>query len=164
VAAIKSYKTATSIGNVTPTFLAPNKSPNKSRVFQNFPVELIYPLSKPRSIPFPSARVPRIPPAPPAPGPSPTRAAPAPRSATTTGMLHRRGPAGRSASPSPPSGKSRWHPETRKIPPKSFLFFLPNFFPKITHVFCSLKIFSKCFPSFELNSYESTIYPSLIFP
>jgi hypothetical protein len=73
---------------VTPAFLALNKSPNKSRVFQNCPAELIYPFQNPgHRLPLsPSARVPRIPPAPPALGPAPTHATPAPRSATAPGI------------------------------------------------------------------------------
>jgi hypothetical protein len=74
---------------VTPAFLAPNKSPNKSRVFSKT-VQLssfapfktlvaVTPLS-------PSARVPRIPPAPSAFKLAPTRATPASRSATVPGI------------------------------------------------------------------------------
>jgi hypothetical protein len=91
--------------DVTPAFLAPNKPPNKSRVFPNFPAELNFSLRNPgHLLPLsPSARVPRIPPAPPALGPSPTRAAPAPRSATAPGILRTPRSRRRSASPSPPS-------------------------------------------------------------
>jgi hypothetical protein len=64
---------------VTPAFLAPNKSPTKSRVFSKpFRRAHLPPFSKPdRSLSLsPSASVPRIPPAPPAPGPSPVACRP----------------------------------------------------------------------------------------
>jgi hypothetical protein len=71
---------------VTPVFLAPNKQPNKSRVFSNFPAELIYPLSEPRLILSPrracrKSRRHRL-----RSGRRPSRVAPAPRSATTPGI------------------------------------------------------------------------------
>jgi hypothetical protein len=75
--------------DVTPVFLAPNKSPNKSRVFPKLSSWAQLPPSNPWSpSPLsPTAHVPRIPPAPPAPGPALTRAFPAPRSATVPGIL-----------------------------------------------------------------------------
>jgi hypothetical protein len=70
--------------SVTPAFLAPNKSPNKSCVFSKLSSRAQLPPSL--SLPLTPARVPRIPPAPPAPGPAPTRAFPTLRSATVPGI------------------------------------------------------------------------------
>jgi hypothetical protein len=84
-------------------------------VFSKLPAELIrnpghrLPLSS-------SARVPRIPPAPPALGQHsrvpPQRRGRPPRRESRA----RRGPADRSASPSPPSRKSRRRPKNQKTP------------------------------------------------
>jgi hypothetical protein len=79
----------TAMHHVTPAFLAPNKSPNKSRVFfKTVQLSSFAPFRNPsHCLPLsPSARVPRIPPAPPALKPAPTHATPAPWSATVPGI------------------------------------------------------------------------------
>jgi hypothetical protein len=111
--------------DVTPAFLAPNKSPNKSCVFSKLSSRAQLPPSNPshcpslsprracresrRHRPHPGQR-PRV--------PSQRRGRPPCRESRA-----RRGPAGRSASPSPSSRKSRRRPENHKIPHKPFPYF-----------------------------------------
>jgi hypothetical protein len=104
--------------SVTPAFLAPNKAPNKSCVFSKLSSRAQLPPSNPshcpslsprracresrRHRPHPGQR-PRV--------PSQRRSRPPCRESRA-----RRGPAGRSASPSPPSRKMRRRPKIGKIP------------------------------------------------
>jgi hypothetical protein len=116
-------------GDVTPAFLALNKSPIKSCVnsktdppssvtIQTLAAVFSLSLSPRRACR--SFRRHRTTAAPP-------RAFPTPRSATGRESRARRGPASRSASPSPPSRKTRRRPERRKNPTKPSLNFPNNF-------------------------------------
>jgi hypothetical protein len=111
--------------SVTPAFLAPNKPPNKSCVFSKLSSRAQLPPSNPSRCPSLSPRRayresrrhcphpgqhPRM--------PSQRRGRPPCRESCA-----RRGPDGRSASPSPSSRKSRRCPENRKIPQKTLPLF-----------------------------------------
>jgi hypothetical protein len=114
---------------VTPAFLAPNKSPTKSRTFSKPSRWAHLSPSKPgRLSPLsPSVRVPRIPPAPPALGPSPTPCRP------SAAVDHHAGNPAHAAVPPASPPRHHRHPEnhanTRKTGnPHKILFPLPSIF------------------------------------